>query len=320
MSEINQMTSRSAMGLPEKYKSNLLEHANKYIKLFKNKSCDELIDIVSSQAFSLGERWSAGTMLALLEDPRIDPFSPQMLNISAGKTIIGATIAEIDIAHEKYKHLGVKKEWLLKEYPNHEVDINAFKMAKYLVTNYEYLVFLKDTGHLDIPFSWRFGIYDHTKSNHPVYGILPESADVYATWLSKKTGRCFRLPNEYEWEYAAAGEDRSEFPWGNEFSPDKANTLESGIYSTTPIGMFPVGASPFGCMDMAGNIEEYVANNYFVYPSGVVIDDDLGKDYRTTRGGSFTRYADLARCRRRHGYYNKDIYVMGFRLAESVNV
>jgi toxoflavin biosynthesis protein ToxD len=318
MNEINQMTPRSAMGLPKRYQSSLLEHATKHIKLFKNKSCDELINILSSQTFSLDERWSAGTILALFGDPRIDAFNPTMLDISAGKVIIGSTIDEIEVAHKKYERLGVKKEWLLKEYPKHEVEVKAYKMAKYLITNYEYLTFLKDTGHVDIPSSWRFGIYDPTKANHPVYGVLPESADSYVNWLSNKTGRYFRLPNEYEWEYVAAGGSRNEFPWGDEFSPDKANTLEAGIYSTTPIGMFHAGAPLFGCMDMAGNVEEYTANNYFPYPNGKFIEDDLGMNYRVSRGGSFTRNADLARCRRRHGFLSSEIYAFGFRLAENV--
>ena len=72
---------------------------------------------------------------------------------------------------------------------------------------------------------------------------------------------------------------------------------------------------------MAGNVEEYVEDNYWIYPGGNIIKDDLYLTdplYPMTRGGSFTRYHDLARCRRRHGLFKKDIYVVGFRLAEDL--
>jgi formylglycine-generating enzyme required for sulfatase activity len=72
---------------------------------------------------------------------------------------------------------------------------------------------------------------------------------------------------------------------------------------------------------MGGNVEEYVADNYSAYPGGETIDDDLlmtQGSYRVARGGSFTRFGDLTRCARRHGWYQRDIYAMGFRLAESL--
>jgi formylglycine-generating enzyme required for sulfatase activity len=83
--------------------------------------------------------------------------------------------------------------------------------------------------------------------------------------------------------------------------------------------MYPAGRSPFGAADMGGNVEEYVADDYRPYPGGETVEDDLGGrvPYRVARGGGFTRFADLARCRRRHGWYHRDMYAMGFRLAES---
>jgi formylglycine-generating enzyme required for sulfatase activity len=73
---------------------------------------------------------------------------------------------------------------------------------------------------------------------------------------------------------------------------------------------------------MAGNVEEYVADVYGRYPgSALAVCDDLVRArgrYRVARGGSFTRFRDLARCKRRHGRFPKPIYVMGFRLAEDI--
>ncbi|MHB1221037.1 MAG: formylglycine-generating enzyme family protein [Gammaproteobacteria bacterium] len=318
MIEINQLSSREAMGLPIHYQSSVLESFEGHLETFRNLSCEELIHILSSYTASLPERWAAGSLLALLGDPRINPRNPLMINIPATSIMIGCTLEEIHAAYDRYQHLGIKKEWLLKEYPKHKITISEFRIAKYPVTNYEYLLFLKETGHVDIPTSWRLGIYDASKSNHPVYGILPESCDDYANWLSKKTMRKFSIPTEYQWEYAAAGVNGNEFPWGENFSNECVNTIESGIYTTTPVGMFPLGVSPFGCMDMAGNVEEFVSNNYFVYPDGVLVEDDLGKIYRVARGGSFARHSDLARCKRRHGYYKKEVYAMGFRLVEKI--
>jgi toxoflavin biosynthesis protein ToxD len=110
-------------------------------------------------------------------------------------------------------------------------------------------------------------------------------------------------------------------PWGSDFEAHRANTVEGGPLQTTPIGIYPEGASPFGLFDMAGNVEEFVADLYTPYPGGQAIRDELGTEgsYRIARGGSFTRHGDLARCRRRHGWYNSELYAIGFRLAEGAN-
>ena len=189
--------------------------------------------------------------------------------------------------------------------------------GRYPVTIFEYRTFLIDSGHPHLFSTWLHepGLI----GNLPVYGVTPADADAYAAWLSAKMGRCFRLPSEGEWEVAAGGGDGRVYPWGNDFGPDRANTLESGLLSATPVGIFPAGASPFGCLDMAGNVEEFVADCYRPYPGAQAVRDDLdpsGAGYRIARGGSFTRYRDLARCQRRHGHYSKPIYAIGFRLAE----
>lgn len=321
MKEINKMTSREAMNLPSIYKSGVLEETEYSFEEIRHESFDELTKIVNSVESTLSSRWAAGTLLGLLKDPRIEVFNPEMVIVPSANITVGEDLNKLEEVYKRYKKIGVKYEWLLKEYPKHIVNIPNFKISKYLITNYEYFIFLKDSHHNDIPTSWKFGMYDSAKSNHPVYGILPESADKYAGWLSNKTNRNFRLPTEYEWEYSAAGSEGREYPWGQHFDANKANTLELGIYSTTPVGIFPEGASPFGCLDMAGNAEEYVSNNYFVYPNGKFIQDDLisESNYRIARGGSFTRYSDLARCKRRHGFYRNEIYIIGFRLVEDIN-
>ncbi|MBO0884422.1 MAG: SUMF1/EgtB/PvdO family nonheme iron enzyme, partial [Mycobacterium sp.] len=86
------------------------------------------------------------------------------------------------------------------------------------------------------------------------------------------------------------------------------------------VGMYPTGRSPFGVDDMAGNVEEFVAGNYAPYPGAIGIDDDPTITRQTcviTRGGSFTAFGDLARCRRRH--HHQPQHPVGFRLAETPN-
>jgi formylglycine-generating enzyme required for sulfatase activity len=113
-----------------------------------------------------------------------------------------------------------------------------------------------------------------------------------------------------------------EFPWGSEFESSYANTAEAGIFQSTPIGIFAAGNSPFGVADMAGNVEEYVSDLYKPYPNGKFINDHLAQihgDYYVARGGSFARFRDLARNRRRHGQNPRSVaYAMGFRLAQTV--
>ncbi|MDC9606774.1 formylglycine-generating enzyme family protein [Xenorhabdus griffiniae] len=160
------------------------------------------------------------------------------------------------------------------------------------------------------------------KANHPVYSVTLFDIEKYIEWLNQKTHENYRLPTEVEWELAASGGKKREFPWGDKFNAFLLNTVETGIYMTTPVGMFSAGQSPFGVMDMAGNVEEFVDNNYYVYPGGKLQKDHLNgmtETYRVARGGSFARFSDLARTTRRHGkfpHFDREIFAMGFRLAK----
>jgi formylglycine-generating enzyme required for sulfatase activity len=148
--------------------------------------------------------------------------------------------------------------------------------------------------------------------------VSTQDADAYLAWLSEVTGTAHRLPTEAEWEHAAKGFAGQEYPWGAEFDESAANTRETGVHTTTPVGAFPAGDSPFGLSDMAGNVEEYVSGEYAPYPGGRRVEDHLTEslgDYRITRGGSFARYGDLCRCRRRHGSFPSPLYPAGFRVA-----
>jgi formylglycine-generating enzyme required for sulfatase activity len=200
--------------------------------------------------------------------------------------------------------------------------LDAFRLARFPVTNIEYRDFLLDTGHPELPSSWAFRQFPQSHANHPVYTVTAAAADAYVHWLARRTGRRFRLPTEAEWEWAAGGPQGLEFPWGDTFDADKANTAETGLFDTSPVGAFLGGESAFGIADLAGNVEEYVSGNYGPYPGGHPVADHLAQihgEYRVARGGSFARFRDLARTRRRHGHNPRSAtYAMGFRVAETV--
>jgi toxoflavin biosynthesis protein ToxD len=282
-----------------------------------------LVELVETPSADLATRHAAGLHLGLIGDPRINADDPTMIVMPAARTIIGIEPSRVDSVTAEWAAYGVQRDWIAKESPRHTAAIGAFRIAKYLVTNGEYLAYVLNDPSAERPTSWAHGVYPLGADNQPVYSVSPQAADAYAAWIADRTGRPFRLPTEAEWEYAATGGDGRQYPWGETWNPLLANTAEAGPLTTTPVGIYVEGASPFGVADMSGNVEEYVADDYTPYPGASAIHDDLmdthGATYRIARGGSYARHGDLARCARRHGWYPSDHFAMGFRLAESTS-
>lgn len=318
----NDMSERELLGLPRRFTLQRFAKSMPacYAEL-RNYGIDALLDLINDRAVTVERRIVAGNILGALGDPRILPEHPAMIDVKGALVQIGLCPEQVSEVHVRYRQLGLKEDWIAKEAPAHLINLSDYRIARYPVTNVEYRQFLLESGHAELPLNWEFGIYPISKANHPVYTVSPAAADAYAAWLAAKTGRRFRLPTEAEWEYAAAGPKGFEFPWGDEFICDMANTAEFGLMCTTPVGVLPEGNSPFGLADMAGNVEEYVATDYQPYAHGRFVKDhlaDMERSYRVARGGSFARFRDLARTRRRHGWNALSrVYVMGFRLAES---
>lgn len=281
---------------------------------------EELLALVEDPGASFADRLAAGRVLGLLGDPRCVVDDPVMLDLPGGPMEIGLAADEVELVYQQWRHRGVRREWIAKEVPRHRVRLRPYRLARYPVTNGEYAVFLRETGWRDLPSSWPFGTVPWERSNEPVWTVTATAAEAYARWLSDRLGREFRLPSEAEWEAAAAGPDGGEFPWGPTWVPGRANTVEDGPLTTTPVGSYPAGRAACGADDMAGNVEEWVADDYAPYPGGEFVEDDLAAlgGYRVARGGSFTRFGDLARTRRRHGRYERALYAVGFRLAEDL--
>ena len=173
--------------------------------------------------------------------------------------------------------------------------IPAFYMDKYEVTNHEYNVFCRKTGHA-LPEEWRkTGKYPAGKGNNPVIVAGYEDAVAYARWTGK------RLPTEFEWELAARGglrirnngsiEDIKKtpplYPNAMDFDETVCNTLESGIGYTIPVTDMR-DRSPYGILGMCGNAREWTDSWYEPYPGHHFKKPELaGRQFKVIRGGSY---------------------------------
>jgi formylglycine-generating enzyme required for sulfatase activity len=143
---------------------------------------------------------------------------------------------------------------------------------------------------------------DLSSPARPVVGVNWHEAEAYCRWLSHVTGRLFRLPGELDWEKAARGADGRAYPWGNDFDAGRCNSQESHIFTTTPVGLYPDGCSPYGLFDASGNAWEWTVSWYQAYPGSQAQSDDFGERFRVVRGGawSFNRGFVRAACRSRY--------------------
>jgi formylglycine-generating enzyme required for sulfatase activity len=139
------------------------------------------------------------------------------------------------------------------ERPGHWVEVSAFSIGLFPVTVAEYACAVKAQGVAQAG-EW---VRQLTTPDHPVVLVSWKSAWMYAAWLSQVTGYVWRLPTDDEWEKAARGIDGRIYPWGNQWDASRANTEDGGPGTTTPVGSYPGGASPYGVMDMVGNVNEW---------------------------------------------------------------
>ena len=178
-----------------------------------------------------------------------------------------------------------------KNGPAHSVDLPAYEIDRFEVTNDEFARFTDEAGFVtyaeeNSSKNWRDAA-DAKGGNHPVVYVTWDDAVAYCEWAGK------RLASEAEWEKAARGEDGRLYPWGDDFpAADQVdqfgNFYETGLRSTFPVGAFEAGASPYGVYDMAGNVREWVAD-YFLAYEGAAADADpfFGEENRVNRGGGW---------------------------------
>ncbi len=179
------------------------------------------------------------------------------------------------------------------EAPAHQVDLPAFEIDKFEVTNADFAQFVKAAGYQTDAEkegrtkNWRS--VAEGKDNHPVVFVSWNDATAYCQWVGK------RLPTEAEWEKAARGTDGRTYPWGNEWDPSKVNAKETGLRGTAVVGSFGAGASPYGVEDMAGNVWEWTADWYEAYPGSTYKSDYFGQKFKVLRGGAWFETADFVR-------------------------
>ena len=176
------------------------------------------------------------------------------------------------------------------ERPQHRVDLPAFWIDAYSVTNAEYACFVEATGHKSPP-HWLDGECPPEKGNHPVTNVSWHDAQAYAAWSGE------RLPTEAEWEKAARGADGRIWPWGNAFHPSCCNSRESRLGGIAPVDAHtPAGDSPCGASGMAGNVWEWTSDRYRPYPGASYRSSSYDEDNRVLRGGSWSYGREFCRC------------------------
>ncbi|MDE3181090.1 MAG: SUMF1/EgtB/PvdO family nonheme iron enzyme, partial [Acidobacteriota bacterium] len=183
---------------------------------------------------------------------------PGMVYIPEGNFLFRVSGVEI----EGGNMIGLDVQYPWEDSPRrvhaHEMEMKPFYIDKYPVTNAEFRQFL-DATHYH-PFDdhnflkdWKNGTYPEGWGNKPVTWVSLEDARAYARWAGK------RLPHEWEWQYAAQGEDGRIYPWGNQWDPTAVPPPDRGRTLTGPadVNANPKGASPFGVMDMVGNVWQW---------------------------------------------------------------
>lgn len=226
--------------------------------------------------------------------------------------------------------------------PVHRVNLPAFKIAKVPITNTQYRFFVEATNY-QAPRHWSDGKIPRGYESHPVVNVSWRDALKYCEWLSGATGKSIKLPSEAQWEKAARGgispvvdggdrEGARAYPWGDKWDATKCNTDELGIGETTPVGIFPDGTSPYGCLDMSGNVWEWTTTIWgpwdeqkqeatlqyqYPYDAGDGRENLAGDNntLRVLRGGSFAYPRYRARCAARSGLRPSFRYWLdGFRI------
>jgi iron(II)-dependent oxidoreductase len=183
------------------------------------------------------------------------------------------------------------------EQPAHAVTLEQFEIDRLSVRNGEFALFLARYGPV-APDGRRFFDWDDRDAridrevggwrahpgyeDHPVVEVSWLGAQAYCRWLGK------RLPTEAEWEKAARGADGRRYPWGNAAPAPRHGQFARGYNETAAAGRHPDGASPYGALDMAGNVWQWVSSTYRPYPYRH--DDgreaaDPSPEVRATRGG-----------------------------------
>jgi formylglycine-generating enzyme required for sulfatase activity len=212
------------------------------------------------------------------------------------------------------------------EQPQHMLYLPDYSLSKTPVTNIQYTAFVQAKG-CSPPRHWTQGRPPLGKEGHPMVYVSWHDALAYCRWLSEVTGKQYSLPSEAQWEKGARGTDGRIYPWGDQWEARRYNSREGGLGDTTPVWANPQGASPYGLLNMAGNVWEWTCSLWgsdmgqpdFRYPynPGDGREDLVAvpEVARVLRGGAFGNVSWRVRCAYRHRHYpiNQDVDI-GFRV------
>lgn len=247
------------------------------------------------------------------EKPRL-PYEPETVMIPEGKFTMGSKSGE---------------ESSEDETPHHEVSLPAYRIGRYPITNEQYVEFLQHVKEQEPPrkVGWFLRQPPADKLEHPVVGVSWGDAQAYCQWLSEQTSRNYRLPTEAEWEKASRGVDSRIYPWGNQWEPENC---QIDADDTAPVDAHATGASPYGCHDMSGNVQEWTSTLWgadrktcdFPYPyqsmdgrEDMEAENRFPKVYRVHRGGAFSDRPEMLRCSARgHALSESATRKRGFRV------
>ena len=181
----------------------------------------------------------------------------------------------------------------LDEAPIHARHLDSYRIDKFPVTNAEYIIFVRETGHTP-PTHWKNGDLLAKDENKPVIQVSWYDCQAYAEWIGK------RLPTEAEWEKASRGPDGRIYPWGDILNPEVRKsrftlTDDSNYYSTelNPVGMYKKNISPYGVCDTVGGVWEWTSESYMSYPESNNEDGkNINPEHYVLRGGSWMEARD----------------------------
>ncbi len=251
--------------------------------------------------------------------------SSLLVSCSAARLAPGSgevTVSDKDSARLRYVPAGAfvmgNEDGWAGQRPAHEVRLDGFWIDETEVTNRMYAACVEAGACLppeDNTSYTRDRYYlDGQYAEYPVVRVSWDNANDYCLWAGRS------LPSEPQWEKAARGTDGRLYPWGNH-APDRSllnNSSVSFLDDTVQIGSYPQGATPYGALDMAGNVWEWTADWFDVYPGGdPQASESFGQTYRVLRGGSFVDAADATT--RYPNYPELRNYDIGFRCALSAS-
>ena len=211
-----------------------------------------------------------------------------LVYVPAGEFAMGKKAVDSIAICDQF-HLNCFLDWFTNQEPPHKIYLDAFWIDQTEVTNGMYAQCVQ-AGDCAVPVSIKSYTHESYFGNsqfdkYPVLFVTWDDAKAYCKWAGR------RLPTEAEWEKAARGTDERTYPWGNDLPNDNAVNYRHARLDTIPVGSIPKGASPYGVLDMAGNVWEWVSdwydeNYYAVSPKSNPLGPDSGT-HHVLRGGAF---------------------------------